>query len=235
MSEDAPVIGIAMDVAEPKPGRLRAECGMAYAECVLAAGGVPLYLPPLPALIPRFLEECDGFVLTGGDDPKMERYGAVTDPRTTSVHPRRQNFEEQLIETVLDRPQIPVLGVCLGMQMLALASGGTLDQYLPATLPSADDHRGDKLHRVEPVNGHWLPGGMVASSHKQAVADPGRMTVAARSHDGVVEAIERPGGFCLGVQWHPERTPEPALGQDLFNRLIAAARQWRGVRRSRSR
>jgi putative glutamine amidotransferase len=236
MSVDAPLIAIAMNVVEPRPGRLRAECGLAYARRVADAGGRPVFLPPLIDQIAPMLDLCDGFVLTGGDDPRTEGFGQPTDPRTTSVHAARQAFEEQLIAALLARPDIPVLGICLGMQMLALMCGGRLNQYLPATLATAEEHRGDRLHRVHPTAnaaGHWLAGGLVASSHKQAVDHPGSTRVLARSHDGVIEAIERPGSrFCLGVQWHPERTDDAAVGQQVFDRLVAAARQWRLSRRS---
>lgn len=237
MSDDAPLIAIAMDVVEPRPGRLRAECGVAYARCVAAAGARPVYLPPLIHQIAPMLELCHGFVFTGGDDPRTERYGQPTDPRTTPVHAERQAFEEQLLTALLARPEVPVLGICLGMQMLALMCGGRLDQYLPATLPTADDHRGDRVHAIAPTaeaGGHWLGAGSVASSHKQGVVDAGSTRVLARSHDGVIEAIDRPGcRFCLGVQWHPERTDDASLGQGVFNRFVAAARQYRVERSSR--
>jgi putative glutamine amidotransferase len=114
------------------------------------------------------------------------------------------------------------------MQMLALVSGGTLDQHLPDHLETAEDHRHNRVHAIRPVGETWLSSGPVTSSHRQAVTDPGAFRVVALSHDGVIEAIERPlprpdAGFCLGVQWHPERTEDARLGDGVFARLVAAA------------
>lgn len=230
-----PRIGIAVDVTEPRVGRPRAECSLAYAAAVARAGGSPAFLAPLPGEVPDQLAAYDGFVLTGGDDPAMEPFGEPTHPQAKPVHSLRQTYETDLIRALLARPEIPVLGVCLGMQMMALAAGGRLDQHLPDHLPTADDHRQDRVHRVRPTapGGH-ISEGPVTSSHRQAVAAAGSFRVAARSDDGVVEAIEQPGSrFCLGVQWHPERTADPALGDGLFVKLVQAAAQWRRDRAGR--
>lgn len=225
MSLSRPLIGIAMDVTEPRAGRLRAECGLAYAERVAEAGGEPVFLPPLPRQVPWMIERLAGFILTGGDDPRMECYGQATDPRASPVHPQRQRFEMELLVRLLERPEIPVLGICLGMQMLALQTGGQMDQYLPDSLPTVARHRNNSLHPVVPVGEHWLTPGQVTSSHKQAIVEVGpMMRVVAKSDDGVIEAIERRDSrFCIGVQWHPERTEDASLGLGLFHRLVEAA------------
>jgi len=251
----APVIGITADLVEPasadpaRPSRPRATVAMAYCEMIARAGGVPVVLPPLPALAPEHVRRCDGFVLTGGDDPRTEPFGEPTHPKASPlVHPRRQEYETALLR-LLDAPAEaggagggPVLGVCLGMQMMALVAGGSLCQHLPDEVPTADRHAGNSVHPVRLVGdaphpilvfgkaGEAGPGaGEVMSSHHQAVRSPGRLRVVAVADDGVIEAIDDPTRrFYLGVQWHPERTADEALGAGLFAKLVEAARAVRG-------
>lgn len=229
----APTVGITTDVVD-RNGRETSMAAVAYARAVAAAGGVPLMLPPLVEMVGSYLERIDALVLTGGDDPRMEPFGGVTHPKATPLHPTRQAFESELIVRVREqRGEMPVLGVCLGMQMLALHAGGAMDQHMPETLPDAKRHW-EGEHEVAPVPGCEvgaalrIGGGRVTSRHRQAVTDPGSMRVVALSDDGVIEAIADPArAFVLGVQWHPERTEDPALGVDVFKRLVGAARAGR--------
>ena len=116
----------------------------------------------------------------------------------------------------------PVLGVCLGMQLMGLHNGGKLDQYLPESLKTAEQHWGNKDH---PIAGA-LGDGIVHSHHKQAIIEPGRLKVVARSHDGVIEAIQdNDRQFYLGVQWHPERTEDDSFGSGLFRQFVYACRE----------
>jgi putative glutamine amidotransferase len=214
-----PLIGIAPDVVEPRPGSIRAMCPLAYAESIRRAGGWPLVLPPILELIPEHIERCDGFVLTGGDDPRTEAFGEPTHPKATPVHPIRQAFDTALLRALMQREEVPALGVCLGMQMMALVAGGSINQHLPDTHESAGNHAGNSRHAVT----LGCQSGVVTSHHHQAVREPGCLRIAAQSDDGVVEAIDRPGSkFFLGVQWHPERTDDPALGQGVFDRFVQA-------------
>jgi putative glutamine amidotransferase len=230
MSISAPLIGIASDVSEPRPGRPRVEAALAYAACVRTAGGVPVLLAPIPDLIPDYLRLCQGFVFTGGDDPRMELFGKPTHAKATPMHPIRQAFDTALLGELLRDQHIPTLGVCLGMQMMALVAGGDLNQHLPDTLPTHESHAQNALHTVEVVGGSG--GGVLAKSsqpvvshHRQAVSDPGRLNVIATSTDGVIEAIaDHSKKFFIGVQWHPERTGEGPLGQGVFDRLVQACR-----------
>ncbi len=232
---DRPVIGIAPDVVEPQSGSVRAMCPLTYARAIFAAGGWPVILPPIVEMIPVHLERCDGFVVIGGDDPRTEPFGVPTHPKATPVHELRQAFDTALLRALMERPETPMLGVCLGMQMMALVAGGSLDQHLPETLATADQHWGDANHVIRPVlrtgpvgemfgqDGGGLGG--VTSHHRQAVKDSGSLRVAAISEDGVIEAIERSDApFFVGVQWHPERTAERALGVGVFERLVREAR-----------
>ena len=114
----------------------------------------------------------------------------------------------------------PILGICLGMQMMGLHAGGSLDQFLPETLPTASDHWDGQEHDVSGSLGD----GRVWSRHRQALASAGSLEVVATAFDGVIEAVEAPGrSLYLGVQWHPERTSDSQLGMALFDRLVHAA------------
>ncbi|MBS0191914.1 MAG: gamma-glutamyl-gamma-aminobutyrate hydrolase family protein [Phycisphaerales bacterium] len=220
-----PVIGITTDVTD-RAGRTVLDVGAAYARCVEAAGGLPVLLAPLEARIADYIELCSGFVLTGGDDPRMEAFGGVTHPNATPMHPQRQAFESALIQQLALRPERPVLGICLGMQMMCLHAGGKMNQHLPDTHESHAQHWAGE-HEVHPVgkSGFFSEAGRVASRHKQAMETCGTLEIIARGTDGVVEAAADPRRpFYVGVQWHPERTASPAFGQELFDRQVRAIR-----------
>lgn len=199
---------------------------MAYCAAVARAGGTPILLPPIAALTSAHAFACSAFVFTGGDDPRTEPFGVPTHPRATPLHPDRQEYETAMLRRLAaDHPGKPVLGVCLGMQMMALVAGGRLDQYMPDNRPDAARHWA-ATHPVAPAPGYAdLAAGTVHSRHRQAVADTGSLAAVAHADDGVIEAISDPARrFYLGVQWHPERTNSAALGAALFERLVAAAR-----------
>ena len=208
-----PIIGITADLTADKY-----QLGRSYGRHVEEAGGIPIILPCCLQAIDTYLDTCGGFVLSGGDDPLMEHWGIPTPPEARPVAPQRQAVELALLDGLAARPRVPVLGICLGMQMMALPAGGRLNQYLPDTLPTASDHWDEGTH---PITGD-LGEGVVHSHHRQAITDPGALQVVAAAHDGVIEAVQaddRP--FFLGVQWHPERTDDRNLGCGRFERLIA--------------
>lgn len=236
-----PLIGITTDMGpHPSSGRLMSRVAIAYAQCVARAGGVAVLLPPLVVLVEDHLAACDGFVFTGGDDPRTEEFGQPTHPKATPMDPGRQAYEVALLRAMeAQRPEAPVLGICLGMQLMSLVSGGVLDQHLPETLATHAEHFG-KDHEVMAVDGvgglgravrGWV-GGLVASHHRQAVKEAGRLEVVARANDGVIEAVVDPRRrFCLGVQWHPERTGAASTGQGVFDRLVSVAAAGRSTSR----
>lgn len=229
----SPLIGITSDTTEPVPGKPRAMVAFTYVRAVEAAGGVPIILPPVAAHAARHLALVDGLVLSGGDDVDTTKWGVPVHPRAKVMHPDRQAYELALLDAVAALPGKPVLGICLGMQLMGMHAGGALDQHLDDTRSDAARHRGDHHHGIAPEAGAraacerlGVRAGQGASSHHQALTNPGRLSVLARSDDGVIEAVaDEARPFYLGVQWHPERTQEEAMGLDLFKRLVDAARR----------
>ncbi len=220
-----PIIAITTDLVE-RNAQPTAMCTVAYAARVFAAGGIPILVPPTPQCVGEFADRFDAFVFTGGDDPATEPFGAPTHPKANLVHPARQRFETALLLTLAqEHPDKPVLGICLGMQMMALVAGGSLDQHLPDTHKDADRHW-DNAHPVEAVGGPDAPlaSGFVTSRHRQAVSDPGSLRVCARANDNIIEGIYDPRrAHYVGVQWHPERTESLPMGQACFDALVSAA------------
>lgn len=216
-----------------KQVRRRAVQAMTYVDAIHAAGGLAILLPPVPELAQAQVQAVDGICLTGGRDVDTAALpgGGPTHPRATVMHPTRQRHEFALLAALDRRPELPALGVCLGMQLMGLHHGGRLNQHLPDTLPTADRHTGDFAHPIAPTPA-WASGATgglsaragVTSNHHQALEQPGRLRVLALSDDGVIEAVDDPGRpFYLGVQWHPERTADEALGVEIFRRLVRAA------------
>ncbi|USO00103.1 MAG: gamma-glutamyl-gamma-aminobutyrate hydrolase family protein [Phycisphaeraceae bacterium] len=219
---DRPIVGITPDVID-RQGVATCRVATTYAARVERAGGLPVVLTPSMGLVGAYAGWLDAAVFTGGDDPIMEDFGVPTHARAVRVHPARQAFELALIRALRERGT-PSLGVCLGMQYMGLTAGGSLDQHLPETTPTAAAHW-EAIHAIQPEPGWTFGGGEVHSKHRQAISDPGSLAVLARADDGVIEAIGDPKArFWIGVQWHPERTRNAALGQDLFDALVRAAK-----------
>lgn len=232
-----PLIGVTLDAEQPGGYSkypwyaLRAN----YASALAAAGGVPVALPHDPGLAPSFLDRIDALVITGGAfdvDPGL--YGEPDRHATVTLKEGRTAAELALVRGALAR-DMPVLGICGGQQLLAVALGGTLLQHIPDAIDPALEHeqtnpRDQPSHPVAITPGTLLARiaetttMQVNSAHHQAVRSPGRFaTVNATAPDGVIEGIEDSRyGFCLGVQWHPEFLIDPADAR-IFKALVAAA------------
>ncbi len=232
-----PRIGLTLD-AEPAGGysaypwyALRIN----YAQAVAGAGGLPLPLPHLPSLAAEMLDAIDALIVTGGAfDVLPTLYGEATAHDSVTTKADRTAAELALLEGALDRA-MPVLGICGGEQLLAVALGGTLIQHIPDAVPGALAHEQPGPRHLAGHNVAVAPGTLlhrivgattmrVNSSHHQAVREAGRAAVNARAPDGVIEGIEDPSRrFCLGVQWHPEFHIDPGDAR-IFAALIEAAR-----------
>lgn len=228
---DGPLIGVSFAGGEWGYG----EKESLYLAALERAGACPLAVRPgREGEVPDLLRRVRGWLLTGGDDIAPELYGERPHPALKEVNQARDRMDLLLARGALAQG-LPVLGVCLGIQMLTVAAGGTLVQDLPSQVPGAGEHSGGARHPVRVEPGSRLaailgaPEVEVNSFHHQAVRRLGRgFRVAARAPDGVVEAVERAGGpFAMGVQWHPERPGcAPAASDGLFAAFVGAAADW---------
>lgn len=181
-------------------------------------GGLPVLLPltDSPEKWESYLEACDGFVFTGGQDVGPEYYGEVKLPQCCYQAPMRDSQEIYMIRRLLEMDK-PLLGICRGLQIMNTALGGTLYQDLPTQSPSSVTHRQKTPydiphHQVKIESGSLLKGALglthlsVNSMHHQAVKTPAPgLKISATAEDGIIEALEHPERkFFLGVQWHPE-------------------------------
>lgn len=207
-------------------GAPRVRVNLAYTEALIAAGLVPVVVPPLPAdHAAAVLGGVAGLVVTGGEDVAPSRYGEEAHP-TVEAHEARDESEIALINEAYRR-RLPTLAICRGIQVANVALGGTLVQDIPSQLPSAiahdpDDPRDARVHDVRVDPGSRLAGALgtdhlrTNSFHHQALGRvPAALCITARAvDDGVIEGAESadPAWWMLGVQWHPEElmgTPEP--------------------------
>jgi putative glutamine amidotransferase len=205
-----------------------------YVQAVHQAGGIPVLLPNLPD--PEVLERLDGLVISGGGDFDPALYGQPENgTHVAGVSEERDQTELQLLRAA--PADFPILGICRGIQALAVAFGGTLVQDVPTTHPSAVQHsqdgaREDRTHGVEVLGESQLGEILgatkirVNSFHHQAVDRvPEGFRAVAWAEDGLLEGIEsvdRP--FCVGVQWHPENlVGHEEHARRLFGALVEAA------------
>ncbi len=232
-----PVIGITSDYETGKASYLLAKD---YVSAITLCGGIPLILPPteeddLKPLVARL----DALVISGGDfdlDPKL--YGESPHPELGNTKPLRTNYELQLLKTALEH-DLPVLGICGGLQLLNVVMGGSLYQHLPAEHDTNITHeqKGKEKAAAHAIsiaqksilhNALNTAGIMVNSTHHQAIKKLGEgLKAVAHSPDGIIEAAESPTHrFVLGVQWHPEALiAQQPIWKGLFEMLAHKTRR----------
>lgn len=204
-----------------------------YAEAVLRAGGLPVGLPAVggPRDIEQVLQRIDGLVLCGGDDFDTARLGlGPTHPSAVVTPTGKQDYDMALTRAALESGT-PSLGICYGMQCLGIAGGGDLHQHLPEDRPDGQEHAGGVEHPVHIEAGSKLAATLgvvslsVISRHHQALSTVGApWCVSASDQEGLIEAIEHPSkAFAIGVQWHPELSPEGSAHERLFRALVHAS------------
>jgi putative glutamine amidotransferase len=209
-----------------------------YVRAVDASGGIPLVIPVIDNqdVAAQAVERLDGLILTGGPDILPRFYGQSPLPNLGEVDYALDLMELEVAKEARKR-QMPILGICRGIQTLAVAFGGSLVQDIPSQVPKSIDHfqkaaknvathpvrviGGTRLHALLQTDMIW-----VNSKHHQAVEDiPSGFVRSAESEDGIVEAIESSSGrLILGVQWHPEGMwPSDEAARRLFSNLVAEA------------
>lgn len=230
-SAGRPVVGITSYVEQARWGvwdQPAVVLPLSYVAALEAAGARPVVLPPSVVGAPEVVSRLDAVVFAGGADLDPATYGAAAHPETTGVRPDRDAGELPLLKAAL-AADLPVLGICRGMQLLAVAHGGTLVQHLPEVV----GHLGHRpapgvygLHEVRLASGtlaHAVLGDRlsVPSYHHQGLASPGSLTVTGWADDESPEVLEDPARrFVIGVLWHPEAGEDPRL----FDALVDAAR-----------
>jgi putative glutamine amidotransferase len=233
-----PIIGVTLDAEEPGGYSKLPWYALRknYFSALAAAGALPVALPHQVELAEAYLDEIDGLMITGGAfdvDPSL--YGGGDTHPTVTLKANRTDFELAVTRGALAR-NMPVLGICGGEQLLAVALGGTLIQHIPDSIQTSIEHeqpnpRDQPGHEVAIAPDTLLariigkPRMAVNSAHHQAVATPGSGAVVnALAPDGVVEGLESASHrFALGVQWHPEYAVDPA-DPLIFAAFVAACR-----------
>jgi putative glutamine amidotransferase len=242
-----PVIGICAALEHVQWGawnRTAALLPYEYLSEIQRAGGLALMIPPDPALIENpdeLLDQLDGLILAGGADVDPATYNAEPHPETKGTVPQRDDVELALTKAAVER-DMPVLGICRGMQLLNVALGGTLDQHTPDSVGHGEHRRNRGTFEGNDHDVNLIPGSLAAraagedlhgtkSHHHQGVATLGEgLAITGQSAlDEYPEAIEAPGRqFVLGVQWHPEADRH----SQVIASFVSEARDYRNTRGS---
>ncbi|MBD1890671.1 gamma-glutamyl-gamma-aminobutyrate hydrolase family protein [Coleofasciculus sp. FACHB-SPT9] len=207
-----------------------------YVEAVRLAGGLPMLLPPGEPDPAAILERIDGLIFSGGGDIDPAVYNDSSHPTVYNVDHQRDTFELALAKLVLDT-DIPVLGICRGLEILVVATGGNLVQHLPDEFGDAIAHRTHQSRfcehhvQIDPDSRLAAMIGIteseIVSWHHQAVRTvPPGWRVTARASDGVIEAMEhKQHPWAIALQWHPELALQDPYQQRIFQALVETARK----------
>jgi putative glutamine amidotransferase len=225
-----PLIAITVDVIpEPENERTRGRLSLNwnYAQMVAEAGGNPVLVTPLTD-IESLAPLLDGWLIPGGDDIDAGHFGEENHPKVGLQDPRRWEMEDRLYKAKAD--ELPILGICYGCQFLNVQRGGTLIQHVPDVVNHEEHsdgtmqtyHVASSSRLAKYAGTDWIEG---KSYHHQAVGQLGNgLEIVAKCEDGTAEAVEdKSQPFLIGVQWHPERTPDDAATRNLFQEFIRAA------------
>ncbi|PGK52278.1 gamma-glutamyl-gamma-aminobutyrate hydrolase [Priestia megaterium] len=209
-----------------------------YHKAVIKAGGIPIILPIAPPdVLDHYLNLCDGFILSGGEDIDPQFYKTSPHPKLATFYTERDESELYLANQLLKMNK-PVLAICRGMQLMNVATGGTLIQDIPSQVKTAMQHvqtidRPKEQHEVQ-IHKQTILHELfntstvrVNSLHHQALDTLSRdVRISATAPDGIIEAIEHTKHpFFLGVQWHPESMCQRSDSMNvLFNTLIDRAK-----------
>jgi putative glutamine amidotransferase len=233
-----PLIGITMNLREEATRDLNI-LDLDYGRAVLDAGGIPVPILGIETSIPGLVKQLDGFLFTGGDDihPRFYHERPLPGVKINVSPDQRTRFEIRLL-VAATKARKPVLGICLGTQLINVALGGSLYQDIAAQVGVNVKHgpsgAGQKVfHPVSILEGTKLAdiaGSShirVRSGHHQSVKNPGKgLRLSALAADGVIEALETRGkSFLIAVQWHPEKTPRDPYTRKLFRAFVAAAKR----------
>ena len=228
-----PLIGIGSDVFIHEGDRDRAFVFTTYVDALRRAGAVPVLIPPQPENAADIIDGLDGLLLAGGDDCDPAVYGEQRHPTVEPMDPRRQANDLALAKRAREKG-LPTLGICLGVQVMNVAAGGTLIQHIESDIDHASEPSDRHRHEVSIDGGTYLSKILgerelnVNSSHHQAIRDiGGGLRVTAHAPDGIVEGLEDPRHpFYLGVQWHPEDMGGERSASAIFGAFVEAARKY---------
>ncbi len=241
-----PLIGINADFRGAQQGTpAYSFLAAGYYDCVAAAGGIPVILPPVGTdeELHQVLDLLHGFILVGGGDLDPRKDGFMMHSSVRPMDERREIFDRRLVREIAER-RMPVFGIGTGLQLLNVQQGGNLFYHLPLDVPTAIPHKDphDPNHRhsltveTDSILGRVYGEGeiRVTSRHHMAIdrlAEGFRVT--ARCPDGIIEAIESEmmDWFAIGTQFHPESTAASALDIRIFEEFIEGVQQHMGERR----
>lgn len=234
--KEPPLIGITISRTETNSGQPLLAVAESYVDAILQAGGDPVLLPLKSSNtgIQKISQLLDGILLTGGGDVDPQRYGSASHPLVAGVDQNRDHLEIFLTKYAISK-NLPLMGICRGLQVINIAMGGTIYEDILEQKPAALRHnyaldfpRHYLAHSVEVVRDSQLftiinsPSPLVNSLHHQGIKMLAQgLRATAFAPDGLIEAVEIENHpFGLAVQWHPECLPDEARMDALFRAFI---------------